>query len=346
MQVITGAQVNSSVTRNELRIAFFISSYRSPLPLIRLVQTLRLSEPDSPIVILQSSFEPHLDFSSFASVPNVHILTSEVPILWGDLSLDVERWRVFHWIFVNLDVDWVILLSEQDYPISSPGKLRTLLADSGADALIGGRKVDEIEDEKTRRAFAVRYFYQYTCLPSLNIARRFPPRVRQFAALIRRGIFFCVNHSQRYVFISMRPEELQLPSWFGWRARKTPFSASFPCWHHHPWYAISRKAIQHVLDYVRAHPEVVRYYERTVIPLESIVGTIIFNDPELEVANVGLHETRWTDAESSRPGVFTLEDLPHLRASTAVFARKFDEESSEVLDELDKVVLGDLRPKP
>lgn len=330
-------------TPNELRIAFFISSYRSPLPLIRLVKTLRLSEPDSPIVILRNSFESHLASSSFDFIPNVHILTSEAPILWGDLSLDVARWRVFHWILGNLDVDWVVLLSEQDYPISSSDRLRTLLADSGADALIGGRRVDEIEDKKTRRKFVDRYFYQYTCLPSVNIAHRFPRAGRQFATLIRRGMFFCINHSQRFIFISMRPEELQLPSWFGWRARKTPFREGFPCWHHHPWYAISRKAIRHVLDYVSAHPEVVRYYARTVIPLESVTGTIIFNDPELEVANIGLHETRWADPDSPRPGVFTLEDLPHLRRSAAVFARKFDEESSDVLDELDKVVLGGSR---
>ena len=85
----------------------------------------------------------------------------------------------------------------------------------------------------------------------------------------------------------------------------------------------------------------IRYYSRTVIPVESVTGTIVFNDPDLEVTNVALHEIRWTNPDSGHPDVFRLEDLHVLRSSNAIFARKFDYENNDILDELDKMIFPD-----
>ncbi|MFZ0059706.1 MAG: beta-1,6-N-acetylglucosaminyltransferase [Acidimicrobiales bacterium] len=327
-----------SAAADELRIGFFVTSYRSPCQVFRLARTLRRAEPDSPIVIHHDTFRSTLDPSLFDTLSNVHVLTSDKPIRWGDLSLDIARWRAFRWILMNFDVDWIVLLSEQDYPITSMQNLRNRLVQSGVDAFIEGRRIGDIEDEKTRRYFESRYLYQYVCLPSLNLERRLPRRWQQFTAQIRRGMFFCVNHSQRLVFIAMGPPELKLRSWIGLRTRRSPFSTEFPCWHHDSWYALSRKSMEHVIDYLDAHPDVIRYYSRTVIPVESVTGTIVFNDPDLEVANVALHEIRWTNPDSGHPDVFRLEDLDVLRSSNAIFARKFDYENNDILDELDKVI--------
>lgn len=96
--------------------------------------------------------------------------------------------------------------------------------------------------------------------------------------------------------------------------------------------------MQHVVDYVDRHPEFVRYYIRTVIPLESATATILFNDKNILVENTPLHAIRWSDPQSGRPDVFSSRDLEYLRSSDALFARKFGAHDTDVLDQLDSVI--------
>ena len=327
-------------TAKTLRIAFFITAYRPPDQLTRLVNTLRHAEPDTPIVIHHDSFTSPLDHSLFDSMSNVHLLTSESPILWGDLSLDIARWQVFRWILNSLDVDWVVLLSEQDYPIAPLGDLRKRMAHSGVDAFISGQRVNEIEDRGFRRNCTLRYLYQYSCLPNVNLESRLPPRLRKFVAKSRRLTYSAINASQRTFSLYGRPVELHLPSWIGIRARRTPFSPDFPCWYHDSWFVISSKADSPCARIRRFAPRGVHYYEHTIIPVESVTGTIVFNDSDLRVANIALHEKRWTNPESGHPDVFKLEDLDFLLSSNANFARKFDLTNSDILDALDRIVLA------
>jgi len=130
----------------------------------------------------------------------------------------------------------------------------------------------------------------------------------------------------------------RLPTRIGIRASKTPFDAAFPCWFIDCWYALSRKALEHVTDFVDTHPEFVRYYARTVIPLESATGSIVLNDAELTVDNRSLHTIRFSAPVSGRPDVFGYADLDYLRSSGGVFARKFESTDTDVLDELDKTI--------
>ena len=308
-----------SVKPENLRIAFFITSYRSSGQLVRLVRVLRLSEPESQIVIHHDSSKSTLEPILFEGDPNVHIIPGEEAIQWGDLSLDLARWRVFRWILGNLDVDWVVLLSEQDYPIKPLDTLRARLAADGIDAFIEGQRIDAIEDKGLRTNGETRYLYQFVSLPVLKMASSLPARWKKIGYKCRNVIAYGVNRYQRLIHISLRPRELQLPSRIGFRARTPPFGEEFPCWYHDPWYSISRMAMEYVIGYVDSHPQLVRYYQRTVVPLESVTGTIIFNNADLKVENRSLHETRWSNAASGRPDVYELVDLEFLRSSNAVF---------------------------
>ena len=396
-----------SVTAQGLRIAFFITSYRSPAQLNRLVNTLRRGEPNSPIVIHHDSFRSSLDLSQFDTISDLHILNNDRPIVWGDMSLETTRWRVFRWILKNIEVDWIMLLSEQDYPIAPLQNLRVRLAESGVDAFISGQRIDEIEDirlyglerggvqpcavnrslpkpatppssplnlgersqgnrrlhltwrssvrhsplqredpdMRLREECIWRYLYRYANLPSLKIEHRLPDSGRKFFALWRHRFCEAVNRSQQTIHFRMGSIESRHGR-IGLRQRKTPFNSEFPCWMHSSWYALSRKALQHVVDYVDSHSDFVRYYDRTEIPVESATGTIVFNDPDLRVANVSLHAIRWTNPQTGRPDVFRWDDLDFLHSTDAVFARKFDERDVYLLNELDSAVFRDFMEAP
>lgn len=328
--------MNTRVSGGDLRIAFFVSAYRSSAQLTRLVHTLRRAEPTAPIVV-HDSFDSALEPDLFAAVPDVHVLRSDRPIVWGDMSLEAARWDVFRWILHNLDIDWVMLLSEQDYPIAPLATLRSRLASGGADAVMFGRRIDTLPAHGLRIECTRRYLYRYFSLPSLGIAQRLPPLPGRIAQALRRRIFAALTRLPR-IFIYQTPAELALPTRIGIRAHKTPFNAEFPCWFIDCWYALSREALEHVVHYVEAHPDFVRYYARTVIPLESATGSIVFNDPDLTVSNINLHTIRFSAPTTGRPDVFDYGDLDFLRSSGGVFARKFDATNADVFDELDKTV--------
>ena len=103
-----------------MRIAFLVLNHRPPGQLLRLLTTLRRELPDAPIVIHHDRFRANFDASLIDSIGNAHLLTSERPVVWGDFSLVEAYWRSLRWTVENVEFDWVILLSAQDYPIKAP----------------------------------------------------------------------------------------------------------------------------------------------------------------------------------------------------------------------------------
>jgi hypothetical protein len=94
-----------------------------------------------------------------------------------------------------------------------------------------------------------------------------------------------------------------------------------------------------VLDYMADHPEYVDYYRRTMVPDESMLTTLVFNSPDLRVANRNMTYTRWSNSKSGHPDIFRLDDLPELVAAPQYFARKFDiDKDSRILDRLDDFI--------
>ena len=167
-----------------LRIAFFVSAYRSSAQLTRLVHTMRRAEPEAPIVI-HDSFDLPLQPDLFASVSDVHVLRTDRRIVWGDMSLESARWEVFRWVRRNLDIDWLVLLSEQDYPIAPLAVLRTRLARGGADAVMFGRRIEALPADGLRIECTRRYLYRYFSFPSLRIEQRLLALPRRIAAILR-----------------------------------------------------------------------------------------------------------------------------------------------------------------
>jgi hypothetical protein len=259
-----------------LRIVFFISSYCSPQQLHRLVRTLRKAEPASPIVVHHDPGGALVDASLFQGIDDVYLIVGDDAIAWGDMTLETARWRMYRWILDHLEVDWVVLLSEQDYPIRPLSELRRRLAEAHVDAFIRGRLVHEVWDARQRREWERRYFYQYRwSLPRVNFGDWVPTGWRQRISKWRHRFYFALGGMQPRFAVYAMPDGFGQPSRLGLRPRSTPFGPDFPCWIVDSWYALSRKAMEHVVEFVRAHPEVAHYYEHTVIPVESATGTIV-----------------------------------------------------------------------
>jgi hypothetical protein len=111
------------------------------------------------------------------------------------------------------------------------------------------------------------------------------------------------------------------------------------------YWSLTRDCAELVLRYGEHHPEVVRFFRRTAMPDELFFQTIVMSSPLAAMAeNSDLRYERW-DEGGSHPAVLTAEDLPALRASQALFAKKFDTAvDPDVLDRIDRELLGSTPP--
>ncbi|HEY5025191.1 MAG TPA: beta-1,6-N-acetylglucosaminyltransferase [Acidimicrobiales bacterium] len=321
-----------------MRVAYLITSYRPPRQLLRLLDTLRRAQPESPIVVHHDRFRSSWDPGLVASVGGVDVLTSERPVSWGDFSIVDVTWKSLSWMVGHLDFDWVVLLSEQDYPIAPLDTLEATLAASGVDAFVEAKVVDRIEDADLRMDCDRRYNYRYAPLPRPGLMARLPPRARRPIADAANYTNFVLYKLQRKVTVYRYPDPL--PMRLGIRPKHSPFSDSFPCWYGSQWMALSRHAAEAVDRFTSDHSDYVRHYSRTVIPDESATATIVCNDPNLRVRDQHLHYVRFS-VNDGHPDVFGLDDVDELVTTGRFFARKFDVDvDSGVLDALDRHTFG------
>lgn len=327
-----------------MRIAYFITSYQSPDAVLRLVKTIRRGDPDGHIVCHHDVHSSSIDEAAVREL-GVHLLTSDHRIIWGDMTLEALRWRAYQWMLDNLDdFDWIVLLSEQDYPIAPLAELKQHLAESACDALLPGERVDRIANLDNRRDALLRYGFTYWLMPQTGLARRLPARLKHH--LRRARVIACsrANDLQSWVNFYIFPEALDLPTRVGIRREQPGYRADFPAWFHPAWFALSRRAAERVIRFIDEHPDYESYVSRTVIPLESATGSILFNDPAITVKSEVIHYVRFGDLESGRPDIFGAADVDALTTSGHYFARKFSLGDAAVLDLLDAHVLKDVDP--
>lgn len=90
------------------------------------------------------------------------------------------------------------------------------------------------------------------------------------------------------------------------------------------WMSLTAEAVCFMLEYMDAHPGVVRFFKLTWAPDEIIFQTILYNSPfRSSLVNDNLRYIDWSKGQAS-PKVLTEEDLDKMLASGKLFARKFD----------------------
>jgi len=289
-------------------------------------------------VVHHDRFRSSWDAGLVTSLGGVDVLTSETPVSWGDFSIVDVTWKSLSWMVRHLDFDWVLFLSEQDYPIAPLDKLEEKLAGSGVDAFVAAKPLHLIEDADLRMECDRRYNYRYAPLPRPGLMARLPPNVRRPIADTANYANFVLYKLQRKVTVYRYPDPL--PMRLGMRSKHSPFSSAFPCWYGSQWMALSRRAAETVDRFVGEREDYVRHYSRTAIPDESATATIVCNDPHLRVNDEHLHCVRFS-ADDGHPDVFGIDDVEELVTTGRFFARKFDVDvDSSILDALDERLFG------
>ena len=101
-------------------------------------------------------------------------------------------------------------------------------------------------------------------------------------------------------------------------------------------FTITRAQAAHVVEFARANPRFIRFFEHAYIADEYVFQTILVNSPHRDdLVAENLHAIAW--GSEHHPATLTTADLPWLQRSGRFFARKFD--NSDVLDWIDAELL-------
>jgi hypothetical protein len=242
-----------------------------------------------------------------------HALHEGLDFEWGGWSqLQVLLGCLAH-VKRQLDPDWLLVLSGQDYPLRQMAEIESDLAEGDHDALLGNAwQLDTGRvPEPPAREFFLRYAYRHFAVPAS--APRLPGGIRPLAYT------------------------RELPPRIGIRRRSLPFGDGFGCYVSADWLTLNRKAVEAVLRAARERPGLMHYYRRAAIPSESLFATVLLNDESLRVARDNRRFASFPAPNAPHPNTLTTSDLDRMLASGCDFARKFDiEADAEVLDLLDE----------
>ncbi|WP_253276411.1 beta-1,6-N-acetylglucosaminyltransferase [Synechococcus sp. PCC 6312] len=242
----------------------------------------------------------------------------------GDFKIVRSYLDAIGWLLQNkIDFDWLINLSGQDYPTQSLFDLEKRIESSPHDGYMEYFPVDKTQPW-IRFTGEDRYFYQYLRLiPNLN------PLIRGIISPFKT----LINASQPLIRLN-----LSYGLMLGLKAQSTPFNDTFSCYGGSFFKTLSRACIEYLYSHSLDHPELVSYYERTVIPDESYIQTVLVNSHLFKFCN---NNHLYVDFSGSlrhgRPRILTSEDYSNLLSDNIFFARKFDPAvDTKILDQLDQ----------
>jgi hypothetical protein len=294
-----------------VKLAYLVVSHLNPGQVLRLVRALREGEA-SEVVVRHDQRHSRLDKAEVEAAGG-QLLHDGLNVEWGDWSHLRMLLGALARVAQDVDPDWLMVISGQDYPLRPLSQVERRLAAAEHDAYLGNSW--QLDTGRLPPPPAEEFFlrYAYFHLPPPPALRWFPRRLR------------------RLLYLRERPPRM------GIRRPRLPFHDDLRCWVSSDWPTLNRRALETVLRTARREQRLLRHYRRTVAPAESFFATAVMNDPALNVSDDDRRFVRFQPG-APNPDVLASADLVELQASGADFARKFDARLDErILDRLDEL---------
>ena len=301
------------------RLAFLILAHTDPVHVGRLCRRLLPFGAVFVHVDGKRDLRPFLD----AAPREATFLRERIRVTWGGYSIVRSTLALIEaGLQGPTEARRFVLLSGQDYPIRPLEELVELFErDPAREYVRAFRMVDS--DHHRRQVLNYRH---------LNDVLPFAPR-----GPLGKGVFQ-INRVVRRID---RETGKRL-------VRRYPFPL-VPAYGSQ-WWALTREALEHILDFVRRNPGYVRFYRNTFAPDEHFFHTLVHGSPQAgETDGIepyrGQHVPEMANLHLIDPAlakVYALEDLPAIEASGRYFVRKATtERSTPLLDRLDALASGE-----
>lgn len=294
-----------------VKIVYIILAHQNASQVIRLYKRLR--HPDVSFVFHLDKKAPLAFVSQLRAAlekqPRCHFCRREV-VHWGTYSLVQASLNGIETIYQKqIPHDYAILLSGQDYPIKTNANIQKFVTELDCKSVIESFPYADLPDDEKQRFDHLHWRWKklHFHWPYLE------------DNVIKRFINLCV-------MTMTRPSQPLVPSDHFYKGSA--------------WWALSAEATSYLhtsLDSAYAR-RFIRAYKRVAFPEESFYQTWLHLSPLVDqLINGEVHFIKW--GEGSHPLSLSSDDLPAMRQSTKLFARKFDQRvDAQLLDQIDRML--------
>lgn len=292
-----------------MKIAYLVVAHRNPILLSREISLLQSDDAD---------FFIHIDAKSDLDAFRRSVKS---PVVFLEKRRNVH-WAGFSIVQATLDLielalqgpqlyEYFVLLGASEYPLRSREYIHRFLEEQS-----GFEFIDLVK------------------LPS-DLARKPLSHINKFCiessvSFIRRGIGLI---TRLRVFQRDYLKGLQ---------GLTPYGGEM-------WWALSRQACEYVIQFIRTHPEIVRFFRHVQVPDETFIHTILGNSKFLARIKRNLSFRDWSGG-GRHPATISERHLELFEAvgpviqedvfgrGEALFARKFSDADSHLLDRIEAMI--------
>lgn len=303
-----------------MKVCYFIQTHKNPEQIYRLVHILKKSSPDS-LVILSHDFSAcNLELNFLDELQGIKIIPSKGGR--GSFSIIQAYLEAIEWLFNNnIDFDWFINMSGQDYPIKAISEIEDFLYTTSYDGFMEYFQVFSKDSHWSIHDGYSRHLYKYKIL--VNNLPEWQQKVLKPLQIINLiQPLFRINFS------------------YGFRIgikRKHPFSKDLICYGGSYFCTLSRRCIEYLHNFCHNNTELIDYYKDVLNPDESFIQTILINSNLFNLCNDCKYYFDFSRTHSSHPAILTINDYQSLVRSQAHFARKFDMNvDGKILDILER----------
>lgn len=285
-----------------MRIAYLITAYRDFDHLWRLIENI-LTPASAIFVHIDAKMAYSMPYH-LMHAPEVHVLEDRFLVTWGGFNLTLAFMALMNECRESGDYDQVFLISGADFPLMSNEEINAFVA-------------------KNRSHIFLEYFeIPYANWTGSNYGL---DRYELEWPVDELGMSGAEKHASDYKRVGIRRT---------FPAGLKPYGGS--CW-----WTMPSDVLAYLCDYFTDNFHWIYPYFKTVLLADEIlIPTIIMNSPYKDrVINNNLRYIDWVTGPGT-PRVLTMEDLPLLKASGRLFARKFyPDVDSEIIDQLEQSIM-------
>ena len=307
-----------------MKVCYLIQTHKNPEQIYRLIRTIKKSSSNSQVIVSHDFSGCNLDVAPLDDLSGVQVLSAKgargVDFAIFQNYLDAVEWLLSN----NIDFDWLVNLTGQDYPIQPISQIENFLAETSYDGFLEYFEVFSKESHWSIREGYTRYYYKYQ-----QIINNLPESQKQLLNSLK-----VINYIQPFFRINF-----SYGITLGFRS-STPFNENFICYGGSFFCTLSRKCIEYLYEFTQANPDVVNYYKGVCVSVESYIQTVLLNSRLFKLCNDSKRYFDFSKTRNGHPRMLTTEDYSSLVQSNAHFARKFDlNKDSNILELLDKRIL-------
>ena len=294
-----------------MRIAFIMLCHKNPEQINKLIDKLsEFSEADIYIHVDMNHSEIR---DRIKTQDNVKMVPADhsFHIEWGSVDIVKATLQLIREVKNSeKQYDYIWLVSGQDYPICSIVEIEKRLAEQKGMNYIECITSENKQYDRYKKLYEVAY----------------PSWINGNNVVVKsiKRIYMILTGGYRHTFLPF--------------VRHKPFDFDFSFGSQ--WWTLTSEAAFEILEYNDRHPEILKYYEKSIIPDECFFQSLFMRGPHKDKRAMNLTFINWGKNRRS-PETLTLEDAEKVEEARKkfCFARKFEKEQSTPLIEYIEVMI-------